>query len=88
MRRAIRFSIDQGITHFLDIGSGIPTFNNVHEIAQTAMPGARVVHVDNDVVAVGDVLTVKIIEVDLARRRIALSQTQARTTRQEGGHHS
>ncbi|WP_351222683.1 S1 RNA-binding domain-containing protein [Streptomyces sp. NPDC002133] len=41
-----------------------------------------------DVVVVGDALTVKIIEVDLARRRIALSQTQARTTRQEGDHHS
>lgn len=41
-----------------------------------------------DVVEVGDALTVKIIDVDLARRRIALSQTQARTTRHEGDRHS
>ncbi|MGW7410332.1 S1 RNA-binding domain-containing protein [Streptomyces sp. NPDC054833] len=41
-----------------------------------------------DVVKVGDTLTVKITDVDLARRRIALSQTQARTTRHEGDRHS
>lgn len=40
------------------------------------------------VVAVGDALTVKIIDVDLARRRIALSQTQAGTPREEGDRHS
>ncbi|MFG3497922.1 S1 RNA-binding domain-containing protein [Streptomyces sp. NPDC047928] len=38
-----------------------------------------------DVVEVGDALTVKIIDVDIARRRIALSLTQARTSRREGG---
>ncbi|WP_435127436.1 S1 RNA-binding domain-containing protein [Actinacidiphila sp. bgisy144] len=38
-----------------------------------------------DVMEVGDALTVKIIEVDIARRRISLSHTQARTTRSEGG---
>src|SRR6185295_9469202 len=37
---------------FLDIGSGIPTFGNVHEIAQAASPQARVVYVDHDPVAV------------------------------------
>ncbi|MFF9282661.1 SAM-dependent methyltransferase [Streptomyces griseosporeus] len=52
MRRAVRFAIDEGITQFLDIGSGIPTFGNVHEIAQSARPGARVVYVDHDPVAV------------------------------------
>ncbi|TFV29924.1 S1 RNA-binding domain-containing protein [Streptomyces sp. T1317-0309] len=41
-----------------------------------------------DVVEVGDILTVKITDVDLARRRIALSQTQARTPRNEGDRHS
>ncbi|MER5515705.1 S1 RNA-binding domain-containing protein [Streptomyces sp. NPDC002763] len=41
-----------------------------------------------DVVEVGDSLTVKIIDVDLARRRIALSQTQARTPHREGERHS
>ncbi|MEV5320515.1 SAM-dependent methyltransferase [Streptomyces sp. NPDC052687] len=52
MRRAVRYAVDQGITQFLDIGSGIPTFGNVHEVAQTASPGARVVYVDHDPVAV------------------------------------
>jgi len=52
MRRAVRFAADEGITQFLDIGSGIPTFGNVHEIAQNARPGARVMYVDHDPVAV------------------------------------
>ncbi|MEV4946807.1 SAM-dependent methyltransferase [Streptomyces sp. NPDC053755] len=52
MRRAVRFAVDSGVTQFLDIGSGIPTFGNVHEIAQAADPAARVVYVDHDPVAV------------------------------------
>ncbi|MEU6683183.1 SAM-dependent methyltransferase [Streptomyces sp. NPDC046832] len=52
MRRAVRYAVDQGISQFLDIGSGIPTFGNVHEVAQAARPGARVVYVDHDPVAV------------------------------------
>ncbi|MFC8919926.1 SAM-dependent methyltransferase [Streptomyces sp. NPDC047821] len=52
MRRAVRYAVGEGITQFLDIGSGIPTFGNVHEIAQAASPGARVLYVDHDPVAV------------------------------------
>ncbi|PJE99568.1 hypothetical protein CUT44_03395 [Streptomyces carminius] len=52
MRRAVRFAVREGVTQFLDIGSGIPTFGNVHEIARAADPAARVVYVDNDPVAV------------------------------------
>ncbi|ELS58376.1 SAM-dependent methyltransferase [Streptomyces viridochromogenes] len=52
MRRAVRFAVDEGITQFLDIGSGIPTFGNVHEVARAASPGAHVVYVDHDPVAV------------------------------------
>ncbi|MEH0581482.1 MULTISPECIES: SAM-dependent methyltransferase [Streptomyces] len=52
MRRAVRYAVGEGITQFLDIGSGIPTFGNVHEVAQAASPGARVVYVDHDPVAV------------------------------------
>ncbi|WP_314219898.1 SAM-dependent methyltransferase [Streptomyces zaehneri] len=52
MRRAVRYAADEGVTQFLDIGSGIPTFGNVHEVAQTVSPGARVVYVDHDPVAV------------------------------------
>ncbi|MFC9247020.1 SAM-dependent methyltransferase [Streptomyces sp. NPDC057136] len=39
---------DRGITQFLDIGTGLPTFNNTHEIAQHTAPRSRVVYVDND----------------------------------------
>ncbi|MEV6578986.1 SAM-dependent methyltransferase [Streptomyces sp. NPDC051582] len=52
MRRAVRYAAAQGVTQFLDIGSGIPTFGNVHEIARAASPEARVVYVDHDPVAV------------------------------------
>ena len=43
---------EAGIRQFLDIGSGIPTQGNVHEVAQQAAPGARVVYADVDEVAV------------------------------------
>jgi S-adenosyl methyltransferase len=52
LHRAVRFMVEAGIRQFLDIGSGIPTVGNVHEIAQDAAPGARVVYVDIDPVAV------------------------------------
>jgi hypothetical protein len=51
--RAVRFlAAEAGIRQFLDIGSGIPTQNNVHQVAQEAAPGARVVYADADDVAV------------------------------------
>ncbi|RFU88104.1 hypothetical protein DY218_03030 [Streptomyces triticagri] len=52
MRRAVRYAVSEGITQFLDIGSGIPTFGNVHEVAQGENPDARIVYVDHDPVAV------------------------------------
>ncbi|WP_396135177.1 SAM-dependent methyltransferase [Amycolatopsis sp. A133] len=50
--RAVRYMAGQGIRQFLDIGSGIPTVANVHEVAQAQDPGCRVVYVDRDPVAV------------------------------------
>ncbi|WP_414719822.1 SAM-dependent methyltransferase [Umezawaea sp.] len=50
--RAVRFMVDRGVRQFLDIGSGIPTVNNVHEVAQSRDPECRVVYVDRDPVAV------------------------------------
>jgi len=50
--RAVRFLSAAGIDQFLDIGSGIPTSGNVHEIAQAANPDARVAYVDVDPVAI------------------------------------
>jgi S-adenosyl methyltransferase len=52
LHRAVRFLLDAGVRQFLDIGSGIPTLGNVHEVAQQWAPGARVVYVDIDPVAV------------------------------------
>ncbi|MEW1722452.1 SAM-dependent methyltransferase [Streptomyces sp. NPDC093109] len=52
MRRAVKFALDEGVTQFLDIGSGIPTFGNVHEVAQGGNPDAKVLYVDHDPVAV------------------------------------
>lgn len=46
--RSVRYMMDQGIRQFLDIGTGIPTAGNVHEVAQTIDPASRVVYVDND----------------------------------------
>jgi S-adenosyl methyltransferase len=49
LRRAVRYlAADAGIGQFLDIGTGIPTSPNVHEVAQAANPAARIVYVDND----------------------------------------
>ncbi|HEX5403714.1 MAG TPA: SAM-dependent methyltransferase, partial [Pseudonocardiaceae bacterium] len=52
LSRAVRYLVDQGITQFLDLGSGIPTVGNVHEVAQQADPECRVAYVDYDPVAV------------------------------------
>jgi hypothetical protein len=52
LRRAVRFLAGQGIRQFLDIGSGVPTVGNVHEIAQQVAPESTVVYVDVDPVAV------------------------------------
>src|ERR1700739_1035335 len=47
--RAVRYMSDEGgIRQFLDIGTGIPSANNTHEVAQAIDPDARVVYVDND----------------------------------------
>jgi len=47
--RAVRYlTAEAGITQFLDIGTGLPTTSNVHEVAQEINPAARVVYVDND----------------------------------------
>ena len=46
--RAVRFMAQAGVDQFLDLGSGLPTVQNTHQIAQAVNPGARVVYVDND----------------------------------------
>jgi hypothetical protein len=39
---------EAGIRQFLDIGTGLPTMQNTHEVAQAIAPDARIVYVDND----------------------------------------
>ena len=48
MRHATRYLAEQGIRQFLDIGTGIPTEPNLHQVAQAAAPESRIVYVDND----------------------------------------
>nr|WP_191910096.1 SAM-dependent methyltransferase [Microbispora cellulosiformans] len=49
LRRVVRhLAAEAGIRQFLDIGSGLPTQGNVHQVAQAAAPDSRVVYVDND----------------------------------------
>jgi O-methyltransferase involved in polyketide biosynthesis len=48
LRRAVRYMIGQGIRQFVDIGAGLPTAGNTHEVARKAAPGCRVAYIDND----------------------------------------
>ncbi len=72
LRRAVTYLVNQGIDQFLDIGSGIPTVGNVHEVAHRGNPDARVVYVDIDPIAVAhsrailqDTPNVGVIQADL-----------------------
>jgi O-methyltransferase involved in polyketide biosynthesis len=52
LRRAVRFLIESGVRQFVDVGSGIPTLGNVHEVAQKHEPAAATVYIDLDPIAV------------------------------------
>ncbi|MCO5999525.1 SAM-dependent methyltransferase [Actinoallomurus rhizosphaericola] len=52
LQRAVRYVAEAGVDQFLDLGSGLPTQGNVHEIARAVHPHARVVYVDHDPVVV------------------------------------
>jgi hypothetical protein len=86
LRRAVRYMIEQGITQFLDLGSGIPTVGNVHEIAQGMDPRCRVVYVDYDEVAVAHSRLIlegsanaAVVEADLSRPQTVLNSPDVRT---------
>ncbi|MET7682510.1 SAM-dependent methyltransferase [Streptomyces sp. NPDC005423] len=83
--RAVRFLVGAGVRQFIDLGSGIPTQGNVHEVAQAASPGARVVYVDSDPVAVAhsasllaDNPDADIVDADIRRPADVLSSPQLR----------
>src|SRR5215204_5210407 len=83
LRRVVRFLTDQGIDQFLDLGSGIPTVGNVHEVAQQANPSARVVYVDNEPVAITHSRTIlqdnpkaTVIQADIRQPDVILSHPE------------
>jgi S-adenosyl methyltransferase len=86
MRRAVLFMVEEGIRQFLDLGSGIPTVGNVHEIAQQADPACRVVYVDYEDVAVahGQLLLegndrAAMLQADVAKPEVVLTAPETRT---------
>ncbi|MEV8508462.1 SAM-dependent methyltransferase [Actinoplanes sp. NPDC051475] len=52
LQRAVRYALSRGVRQFLDLGSGIPTEGNVHEVARELHPDARVAYVDREPTAV------------------------------------
>jgi hypothetical protein len=85
MRRAVLFMLAHGIRQFLDLGSGIPTVGNVHEIAHAVDPDSRVVYVDNEHVAVahGQLLlesndNVTIVQADITKPGLVLTDAGTR----------
>ena len=48
LARSVRYLAEAGIRQFLDIGTGLPTANNTHEVAQSVAPESRIAYVDND----------------------------------------
>ncbi|MGH3646487.1 MAG: SAM-dependent methyltransferase [Micromonosporaceae bacterium] len=86
LRRAVRFCVESGVKQLLDIGSGIPTVGNVHEVAQRADSGATVVYADIDPVAVAhsraileaDELT-SVIQADVRRPEELLAHPELRS---------
>ena len=85
LRRAVRYlAADAGITQFLDIGTGLPTQGNVHQVAQDINPAARVVYVDNDPMVLAHSRALKtggntvVIEADLRDPRAILDHPGTR----------
>ncbi|WP_018653395.1 SAM-dependent methyltransferase [Actinomadura flavalba] len=86
LQRAVRVMAEAGITQYLDIGSGLPTARNLHEVAREVNPEARVVYVDHDpnVIAHGHALLateegVAMITADLRDPDTILNAPQTQT---------
>jgi hypothetical protein len=85
LRRAVQYLVAQGVRQFIDLGSGIPTAGNVHQIVQAVAPGSKVVYVDLDPVAVAhsrallnDVPDAAVISGDLRKPAEVLSNPALR----------
>ncbi len=86
LRRAVRYlAADAGITQFPDIGTGLPTQGNVHQVAQDINPAARVVYVGNDPMVLTHSRALKtggntvVIEADVRDPRSILDHPGTRT---------
>ena len=86
MRRAVRYlAAEAGITQFLDIGTGLPTQGNVHQVAQGLSPSAKVVYVDNDPMVLAHSRALKtggntvVIEADLRHPQAILDHAGTRS---------
>jgi SAM-dependent methyltransferase len=85
MGRAVRYLAEAGVRQFLDVGTGLPTQSNVHEVAQDAAADSRVVYVDNDPVVLthgrailGGAENVHIVHADLRRPKEILDSPEVR----------
>jgi hypothetical protein len=85
LERMVRFLADAGIRQFIDIGSGVPTERNVHEVAREVAPECRVVYVDTDPVAIAHSKSIlaeddkaTIIKADLREPEAILGHPEAR----------
>lgn len=85
LSRVVTMLAEQGVRQFLDIGSGLPTRENVHEVAQRAAPDARVCYVDNDPVVLAharallaDNAMTTVIQADLHDPRSILDHPEVR----------
>jgi hypothetical protein len=83
LERVVRYLVTQeGIRQFLDLGTGLPSANNVHEVAQAADPQTKVVYVDNDPIVLvhahalltGTPGTVSYIDADITEPRAVLRE--------------
>lgn len=84
LRRAVTMLCSLGIDQFLDLGSGIPTVGNVHEVAHASNPAARIVYVDSDPVAaahsaalLADEPLVQVLRADLRDPELVLREAAA-----------
>jgi SAM-dependent methyltransferase len=85
LSRVVRYLSEQGISQFLDIGSGLPTQENVHEVAHRSNPRAKVAYVDRDpiVVSHGNALLAKsdrviVVQADFRQAEALLNRPEIR----------
>ena len=83
LRRSVSY-LARGVNQFLDLGSGVPTVGNVHEVALAANPHARIAYVDSDPVAVAhsrtilaDVPAAGVVHADLRDAQTVLAAVEA-----------